>query len=639
MRACGTGGPGLRFERGLVEEWDDGAPWDAIVFLQTIEHVTDPGAAARALRRLLAPGGVAYVSTPNRLTLAPAGADRSDNPWHVREYTPAGVPRPRRPGVRQRRAPGPVPCTQAARPRAGAAAGLGPRARADCASRGRSMTASCRRSASATSSCAAGRSSARWTCWRCAGRDGGSRPGGAVHPAPLPHALRGGLRHLAVWRGVAAGGDGILVSAAARGARAPRRRRALAESPRSASRRCWRTSSRCPGWRSASWRSCAALAASATPRTAAGLERAGSTRPRAALRLSAADYEHAAQDFERRGGDILGALRALRDGGAIDLWASCATHAVLPLLATDNGVRMQVEAGVAAHRRRFGSWSGGFWLPECAYRPGVEDHLARAGVQAFCVDQTRVADPLDHLEPIAAGGAVAVPLDWSTVSLVWDDRGYPSDAVYRDYHAQTVNGMRAWANGGRPYDRDVAHARAREHAAHFVEQVMLRADAYRAARARPALVVCALDTELLGHWWYEGPVWLDAVIAEADRARARARDAPGSAFPPRAAQGGRPGVDLGHRQGPAHLGLLRRSPMWFGPRASPSSQLLAALGSRPLRRPLRRLRGGPHASCWPCSPATGPSWPRGAWRPSMRVSGSATTRSRFARRCLRSAPP
>ena len=82
------GRPGLRFERGLVEEWDDGAPWDAIVFLQTIEHVQDPAALLRRFGELLAPGGVAYVSTPNRLTLAPAGADRSDNPWHVREYTP-----------------------------------------------------------------------------------------------------------------------------------------------------------------------------------------------------------------------------------------------------------------------------------------------------------------------------------------------------------------------------------------------------------------------------------------------------------------------------------------------------------------------------------------------------------------------
>jgi len=81
--------PGLRFERGLVEEWDDGAPPDAIVFLQTIEHVTEPAALLARFAGLLAPGGVAYVSTPNRLTLAPPGAERSGNPWHVREYTPA----------------------------------------------------------------------------------------------------------------------------------------------------------------------------------------------------------------------------------------------------------------------------------------------------------------------------------------------------------------------------------------------------------------------------------------------------------------------------------------------------------------------------------------------------------------------
>jgi SAM-dependent methyltransferase len=81
--------PGLRFERGLVEDWEEGAPWDAIVFLQTIEHLTEPGMLLRRFADLLTPGGVAYVSTPNRLTLAPAGAERSDNPWHVREYTPA----------------------------------------------------------------------------------------------------------------------------------------------------------------------------------------------------------------------------------------------------------------------------------------------------------------------------------------------------------------------------------------------------------------------------------------------------------------------------------------------------------------------------------------------------------------------
>jgi SAM-dependent methyltransferase len=74
----------LRFERGLVEEVS--GPYDAVVFLQTIEHITDP---ATTLARIAAAGPVAYISTPNRLTLAPPGAPKSDNPWHVREYTAA----------------------------------------------------------------------------------------------------------------------------------------------------------------------------------------------------------------------------------------------------------------------------------------------------------------------------------------------------------------------------------------------------------------------------------------------------------------------------------------------------------------------------------------------------------------------
>ncbi len=80
------GAPNLRFERGLVETFDDGAPYDAVVFLQTIEHVQDPHAVLKHFRRILAPDGTAYVSTPNLLTLAPPGANKSDNPWHLREY-------------------------------------------------------------------------------------------------------------------------------------------------------------------------------------------------------------------------------------------------------------------------------------------------------------------------------------------------------------------------------------------------------------------------------------------------------------------------------------------------------------------------------------------------------------------------
>jgi SAM-dependent methyltransferase len=79
----------LTFERGLVETFGEPGSFDAVVFLQTIEHVQDPAAALAHFRSLLAGGGVAYVSTPNLLTLAPPGAAKSDNPWHVKEYRAA----------------------------------------------------------------------------------------------------------------------------------------------------------------------------------------------------------------------------------------------------------------------------------------------------------------------------------------------------------------------------------------------------------------------------------------------------------------------------------------------------------------------------------------------------------------------
>jgi 2-polyprenyl-3-methyl-5-hydroxy-6-metoxy-1,4-benzoquinol methylase len=78
--------PNLRFERSMVEVYAE--PCDAVVFLQTIEHVQDPGAVLEHFAAMLAPGGAVFVSTPNVLTLAPPGAERSGNPWHVREYHP-----------------------------------------------------------------------------------------------------------------------------------------------------------------------------------------------------------------------------------------------------------------------------------------------------------------------------------------------------------------------------------------------------------------------------------------------------------------------------------------------------------------------------------------------------------------------
>jgi 1,4-alpha-glucan branching enzyme len=238
----------------------------------------------------------------------------------------------------------------------------------------------------------------------------------------------------------------------------------------------------------------------------AGLEASGERELAAEVRRASADYTRAEDAFEERR-DLVSAFGAL---DRVELWTSAATHALLPMMATDAGLRLQVATGTASHMRRYGDWGGGFWLPECAYVPGLERELADHGVRAFCVDQTGVPG-FDHLIPVATEpGPVAVPIDWDTVQLVWnDERGYPAHGTYRNYWGRTVHDLKPWSNAGRAYDHAAALALAREHARDFVSRAARRV-------AGGGLLCCALDTELLGHWWYEGLAWLAAVFEEAE---------------------------------------------------------------------------------------------------------------------------
>ena len=254
---------------------------------------------------------------------------------------------------------------------------------------------------------------------------------------------------------------------------------------------------------------------------ASGLERGGERAGAAEVRRAAGDYADAERALRARGGDVLGGFVELVASGppAPELMTSAATHAILPLLATTGARRLQVAVGIASHERRFGRRPEAFWLPECAYEPGLEHLLAEGGVRAFCVDQT---DALglgapEQLEPVAtAAGPVAVPIDWTSVGLVWDERaGYPSHAEYRDYHGRTIHDLKPWNNAGGIYDQAAARELAVEHARDFLTRAGERLDAYRSARGRSGLLCCPLDTELLGHWWYEGQAWLAAVLAEA----------------------------------------------------------------------------------------------------------------------------
>ncbi len=260
------------------------------------------------------------------------------------------------------------------------------------------------------------------------------------------------------------------------------------------------------------------------------------------LERSWAEYEAVLARFRERGGDLLGAFAPYAQ------WTSSATHAVLPLVATDAGVRAQVQAGVDSHRARFdpahgaagggphpregaprargGVWNGGFWLPECAHAPHLEPLLEEAGVRTTCVELTGRygLGASEHLRTyVGEAGVVLAPIDRATIARVWSEEGYPAHGSYRDYHHHTVHHHNPWANDGQPYEHDLALGLAREHAREFVAATIQRLrGSYEAGDRRSAppgggLVVCALDTELLGHWWYEGIAWLRAVVEECQR--------------------------------------------------------------------------------------------------------------------------
>lgn len=216
------------------------------------------------------------------------------------------------------------------------------------------------------------------------------------------------------------------------------------------------------------------------------------------------------------------ALRELADAGVIELLAGPAAHPFQPLL-DPRAAAFSLRTGLDEHTVRFGSPAAGIWAPECGYRPGLEQTYAEHGVGHFLVDgptMLHVGRPTHSAWTVADTDVVAFGRDLEVTYRVWSPRkGYPGRREYRDFHVIDDLGFRtrrvtsAAVHGSdkAPYDESAALAAVERDARDFVQVVRDRLLRLGGQCADP-LVVAAYDTELFGHWWHEGPQWLQRVL-------------------------------------------------------------------------------------------------------------------------------
>lgn len=219
----------------------------------------------------------------------------------------------------------------------------------------------------------------------------------------------------------------------------------------------------------------------------------------------------------RHGGSA--ALRPLLDAGTVELLGGPATHPVLPLLPAPVA-RLAVEAGLDDAAVRLGHRPTGMWTPECAVAPHLPGLLSAEKVTHTLVDEPTMRAAGGTTDRVWRAGDLAVlGRDLELTDRVWSARsGYPSGADYRDFHAYDhATGIRTarvtdplHAHKA-PYEPAAAAAQAERDAAAFTAAVRERLEA-RAARGEQPLAVVAWDTELLGHWWHEGPQFLASVL-------------------------------------------------------------------------------------------------------------------------------
>ena len=248
------------------------------------------------------------------------------------------------------------------------------------------------------------------------------------------------------------------------------------------------------------------------------------------------------------GRNLAGAFRRFQEDGLLEIATCAATHALLPLLAGDPpSLRAQIMVARDSHRACFGRDPRGIWLPECAYDEGIADRLQEANIRWFVTE----THGLLHAKPrprygvfapvFTPNGVAAFGRDFESAHQVWSkQQGYPGDFRYRDFYRDIgfdldldyvkpylpatgrhgFTGIKYHRITGptmdkQIYDRAAALHAADEHAAHFLGARVEQFCKLSAIMDRPPIVVSPYDAELFGHWWYEGPEFLNLFVRKA----------------------------------------------------------------------------------------------------------------------------
>jgi 1,4-alpha-glucan branching enzyme len=242
--------------------------------------------------------------------------------------------------------------------------------------------------------------------------------------------------------------------------------------------------------------------------------------------------------------NLINAFRELQDKGVLEIITCGATHGFLPLMSTKEAQRTQIQVAVKNYNKHFGRNPRGIWLPECAYAHGIEDLLKDAGIEYFISDTHAIlyGEPRPrfgvHAPVRCPNGVATFSRDVYTSQQVWSSEvGYPGDPFYREFYRDIgwdlpldylkphlhkdanrrhlgLKYYRITSRSGnvekQPYIPEIAQEKAAQHAAHFVGERIKQAKQLRETyEGHPPLVTSPYDAELYGHWWFEGPMFLD----------------------------------------------------------------------------------------------------------------------------------